>query len=222
MAAVTGSGDRVGRSLVPSATSAGTERPFRRQRSCSGAVKPRWRIWMRALTRAWRAERLATTSTRMASTAPSRDLGLPARPTAQCGPGGFDGIEWVGLAAASPLLSVGPVDLDDLDAGPAQVTGQTRAIRAGALHADLGDVAKALEPRRAAPGSRPRRCEKLSDPSSPPSGSRAAATWTSRCVSTPPVIPRAASTMVMVIPSLNGVRDGTAVPDRSDGRSGCW
>jgi MFS family permease len=36
---------------------------------------------MRALTRAWRAERLATTSTRMASTAPSLDLGLPvARP----------------------------------------------------------------------------------------------------------------------------------------------
>ena len=37
-------------------------------------------------------------------------------------------------------------------------------------------------------------------PSSPPSGSSAAATWTSRWVSTPPVIPRAASTMVMVIP----------------------
>ena len=38
-------------------------------------------------------------------------------------------------------------------------------------------------------------------------------------VSTPPVTPRAASTMVMVIPSLFCVRDGTAVPDRSDGRS---
>jgi hypothetical protein len=38
-------------------------------------------------------------------------------------------------------------------------------------------------------------------------------------VSTPPVTPRAASTMVMVIPSVFGVRDGTAVPDRSDGRS---
>ena len=38
VAAVTGSGDRVGRSLVPSATRAGTERPLRRQRSCSGAV----------------------------------------------------------------------------------------------------------------------------------------------------------------------------------------
>ena len=37
-------------------------------------------------------------------------------------------------------------------------------------------------------------------------------------VSTPPVTERAASTMVMVIPSLFGVRDGTAVPDRS-GRS---
>ena len=43
---------------------------------------------------------------------------------------------------------------------------------------------------------------------------------TSQWVSTPPVIPRAASTMVMVIPSLKVLRDGTAVPDRSDGRSG--
>ena len=38
VAAVTGSGDLVGRSLVPSATSAGTERPFNRHRSCSGAL----------------------------------------------------------------------------------------------------------------------------------------------------------------------------------------
>jgi hypothetical protein len=36
---------------------------------------------MRALVLAWRAERLATTRTRIASTAPSLDLGLPlARP----------------------------------------------------------------------------------------------------------------------------------------------
>jgi hypothetical protein len=40
---------------------------------------------------------------------------------------------------------------------------------------------------------------------------------------TPPVTPgAAASTMVMVIPSVNGVRDGTAVRDRSGGRSGLF
>jgi hypothetical protein len=36
------------------------------------------------------------------------------------------------------------------------------------------------------------------------------------------VIPCAASTMVMVIPSLKVFRDGTAVPDRSDGWSGLF
>jgi hypothetical protein len=38
VAAGTGSGDRVGRRRDPSATRAGTERPSRRQRSCSGAL----------------------------------------------------------------------------------------------------------------------------------------------------------------------------------------
>ena len=38
VAAVTGSGDRAGRSFVPSATRAGTERPFNPLRSCSGAL----------------------------------------------------------------------------------------------------------------------------------------------------------------------------------------
>ena len=102
------------------------------------------------------------------------------------------------------VLAIRPVDLEDLDAHPAQVTGQARAIGPGALDADLGDVTEGLEPAQ--------QClvagelvSKRSVPSSPPSGSRAAATWTSRCVSTPPVTPRAASTMVMVIPSLYGV-----------------
>ena len=101
---------------------------------------------MRALARAWRAERLATTRTRIASTAPSLDLGLPARPTAQGGPGGFDGVEGIGLAAATALLSVRSVDLDDLDAHPAQVAGQPGPIGARALDADLGHVAEGLEP----------------------------------------------------------------------------
>ena len=58
-------------------------------------------------------------------------------------------------------------------------------------------------------------------PTRRPSGSSAAATWVSRWVSTPPVIPGATSTMVMAIPFfLNSWGDGTAVPDRSDGRFG--
>src|SRR3954466_12077007 len=48
-------------------------------------------------------------------------------------------------------------------------------------------------------------------------GSNAAATCFSRWVSTPPVIGRAASTMVDAIPSfLHLVRGGTAVPGRSE------
>jgi hypothetical protein len=58
----------------------------------------------------------------------------------------------------------------------------------------------------------------LGEPMSLPKGSKAAATWMSRCVSTPPVMPRGASTMVMAIPSfLKRWVDGTAVPDRMTG-----
>ena len=72
VAAVTGSGDLVDRSLAAiSHQRSSTERPFRRERSWSGAVIPRCRIWTMAFTRACRAERLATTKTRMASTGPS-------------------------------------------------------------------------------------------------------------------------------------------------------
>src|SRR5271165_4760507 len=78
VAAVTGSGALLARRSAHSATKAVTVRPFRRERSSSGAVNTRWRIWTMAFTRAWRAERLATTSTRMASTPPSLDLHAPA------------------------------------------------------------------------------------------------------------------------------------------------
>ena len=101
---------------------------------------------MRALALAWRAERLATTRTRIASTAPSLDFGLPARSTAQGGPGRFDGVEGIGLAAATPFLSIRSVDLDDLDAPSSQVAGQAGPIRARALDADLGHVPEGLEP----------------------------------------------------------------------------
>ena len=82
----------------------------------------------------------------MASTAPSRRLGLALRPTTQGGPGSFDGIEGIGLAGAPAILAIRSVDLEDLDTCPAQVAGQARAVGPGALHADFGDVAEGSEP----------------------------------------------------------------------------
>ena len=176
---------------------------------------------MRALVLACRAERLATTSTRTASTAPSLDFGLPLGPATQSGSRCFDGVEGIGLAAAAALLSVGPVDFDDLDAGPTQVASQARAIRTGSLDADLGDVTEALEPsqQRLVAG---RVGEKRSEPSSPP-----------RDRGLPPHGRRGAcrrhrshhaqllrwswSSLLSKV-----LRDGTAVPDRSDGRSGLF
>ena len=55
-------------------------------------------------------------------------LGLAPRPTTQGGPGGLDGVEGIGLAAATALLAIWSVDLEDFDANPAQVAGQARAI----------------------------------------------------------------------------------------------
>ena len=73
-------------------------------------------------------------------------LGLALRPTAQGGPGGLDGVEGIGLAGPTTLLAIRSVDLEDLDANSAQVACQARAIRTGALDADLGDVAEGSEP----------------------------------------------------------------------------
>jgi hypothetical protein len=116
---------------------------------------------MSALTRAWPAERLATTRTRMASTAPSRDLGLPIARPLSAARAASTASRGVGLARPPALLSVRSVDFDDLYAGSAQVAGQARAIRAGALHADLDDVSEALEPLEQRPVARTVRGEAL-------------------------------------------------------------
>ena len=55
-------------------------------------------------------------------------LRAAARSTTQSRSGGLDCIEGIGLATATALLSVGSVDLDDLDADSAQVTRQSRSI----------------------------------------------------------------------------------------------
>jgi hypothetical protein len=74
-------------------------------------------VWARALM----AEDLASLNIRSISTGPSPAFCAAAGPAAKdCLGGGF-GIEAVGLALAAAGGLVGLVDLDDLDAGRAQV-----------------------------------------------------------------------------------------------------
>ena len=67
-------------------------------------------------------------------------------PTADGGPGGLDRIEGIGLALVAPGLAVGSVDFDDLDTLPSQEPGESNSIGSGALDADLGHLAELLEP----------------------------------------------------------------------------
>ena len=53
-------------------------------------------------------------------------LCLALRPTTQSGPGGFDGVEGIGLAGTPALLAIRSVHLEDLDADLAQVAGQAQ------------------------------------------------------------------------------------------------
>ncbi len=175
--------------------------PCKDWRISSGAVKPRWRIWLRAFTLVDRAERLATISARMASTWPSRCLGLPELAVPLGGMGGLDGVHGIGLAFAATLLAVGAVHLHHLHPRPAQVTGQAGPVAAGALHPDPHHRAEAGQPTQQLAVTR-RRGRKLLHPHSPPIRSNAAATFTSRWVSTPPVTGRAVSTVVTAIPSF--------------------
>jgi hypothetical protein len=59
--------------------------------------------------------------------------------------GGF-GIYGIVLAAPVAGMRMRPVDLQDLDPGRLQVSGQPGAVSAGGLHADLTDGAKAAHP----------------------------------------------------------------------------
>jgi len=56
--------------------------------------------------------------------------------------GGF-GVDGIVLAAPVAGMRMRPVDLQDLDPGRLQVSGQPGAVSAGGLHADLADGAKA-------------------------------------------------------------------------------
>lgn len=74
-----------------------------------------------------------TRSARIASHPAVPALGAPRGDTGQCGPGGGVGVQRVGLAVRPPVLTVGPVDLQDLDAGRTHVAGQRSAVSAGPL-----------------------------------------------------------------------------------------
>ncbi len=77
---------------------------------------------------------------------PVAGLGDARRRACQRRSGSRFGVDRVGLAAQPACLAVGPVDLDDLDALPAQVPGQPGAVGAGALDTDLVDLAVAAHP----------------------------------------------------------------------------
>jgi hypothetical protein len=73
-------------------------------------------------------------------------LGQSSGPAAEGRSGRLDGVGGIGLAGGSSGLTVGPVDLDDLDAGGIQVPGQPGAIGARALHADPGHLTEGTHP----------------------------------------------------------------------------
>ena len=101
---------------------------------------------MRALTRAWRAERLATRRTRIASTEPSFVLGmLFARPlsaarAASTASRGSDFPERRRSARFGRSTSM------TLDAVAEEKARQPGSIRTGPFDTDLSDFAEALEP----------------------------------------------------------------------------
>jgi hypothetical protein len=101
---------------------------------------------MRALIRAVRAERLATSRARTASTAPVFGLGDALGLAAERGAGGLDGVERIGLGTTSPLFSVRSVDLEHADARSGQELGQPCPIGARTLDPHFGDGAEGLEP----------------------------------------------------------------------------
>jgi len=64
----------------------------------------------------------------------------------ECGPGGLERVEGVGLAALTSSLAILAVDFDDVDPCFGEEAGDAGAIGTCALHADLRDLAEGLEP----------------------------------------------------------------------------
>jgi hypothetical protein len=123
-----------------------------------------------------------------------------AGPARLGGPGGADRIEGIGLALTAAVLTVGAVDPGDPDTGGCHVPAQPRAVTAGPFDPGQADGPEPTQPAGQA-GVAGRSDRELPDAQQSPMGSSAAATCTSACVSTPPVMARV-STVVNAIPFL--------------------
>jgi hypothetical protein len=152
------------------------------------------------LIRVARAERLATTNALIASTLPSLDLPAPcARPDR--------------AARAASMASAGsdlPVRRRDWRLGRSTSSTAMPELRSERAKVAPYELVPSMPTRATAPklSSQPsnwpcpvRVAGNSATPSSPPIGSRAAATFMSKWVSTPPVTARAGSTIVIAIPS---------------------
>ena len=121
----------------------------------------------------------------MDSTFPSLVLASPQASPGLGGAGGGDGVLGVGLALEPPALAVGTVDFDDADALGLEVAGEPGAIGTRPFDADQLDRTEVAQPAQQLLVAARSVVAKLSTPRRVPRSSKAAATWTSRCVSTP-------------------------------------
>ena len=74
-------------------------------------------------------------------------LGRSLGPARENGPGGLDGVEGIGLAAVVSSLAVLAVDFDDVDAGSGEEAGDARPVGPRPFHPDFSDVSEIPEPR---------------------------------------------------------------------------
>ena len=170
------------------------------ERSTSGAVEMRLRIWLIAWVRLRVPKTLqlaAPASIRRCRHGSSR--ARSPRRLVRLGPRRrrlrdrtFPGVGVAGGSVGRPRRPRMP--------SLVEIAGEPGAVAAGALDPDELDLAESLQPGAAALGSRRASSESSRPSSSDPRSSSAAATWTSRCVSTPPVMRRAI--VVIVIPSF--------------------
>src|ERR671918_1064793 len=115
-------------------------------RTTSGAVSQMLWNWLAAAVRALSAPARATRSWRSASTGPSPGLGCGGGVASEDRSCRRLGIDRVGLAAASPVVTVRLVDLDHVQPPGAQMPGQSRTPRAGAFHPDRQHLPEAGDP----------------------------------------------------------------------------
>ena len=124
VAALTGSGDRRVAVRLRRRSRAGDREALEGATQLVRGGVVRWRIWTRALILAWRAERLATTGPGW----PRRHrLGSWGDRPCRRGPAGpLRRRQGDRTCRATSRLAVGPVDLYDFHADPAQVTSQSK------------------------------------------------------------------------------------------------